>query len=295
MAREHARILTSIWDPSSDFRLLGPAEQRLYFLLLSQRSLNHAGVLPLTVRKWAGSCAGTSIEDVWTSLKALDAARYVVVDTDTEEVLIRSFIRNDGIARQPNVLKAALRLATGIESPRLRAALAGELRRLGTDIAGRVADELVGATEEPLPEGLPEPIAEPLPKGSGNPGKPVDKNPSGTPREPLARDAGEGEGEGGSLTYSSGQVLKKGPGTKTITTGRPSERCTRHTTNPTADPCRPCRETRLAAEQWDRDQAAASARCGLCDGDGWRWDPAGKHRGVTSERCDHQPARQATG
>jgi hypothetical protein len=284
MPREHARILTRIWDPTSDFRELDPDAQRVYFMLLSQRSLNHAGVLPLTVKKWANNCAATSTEDVWTALKKLDVARYIVVDTNTEEVLIRSFIRNDGVARQPNVLKAALRFASGVESPRLRAALAGELRRLGTDQASRVADELTGT--EPIGKGSVNP-SETLPSHVDNPG---DNNPSGTVSEGFARDAGEGEGEVESVTSAGGQVLEKGPRPKP---SKPIDRCNRHTHDPEPPPCRACRDARVAAAAWEAEQQAetrtAIRRCQMCDGEGFRWDPAGRHRGPTRDRCDHRP------
>lgn len=205
MAREHARILTSIWDLESDFRDLSPSAQRMYFMLMSQRSLNHAGVLPLTVKKWSNNSAGTSTEDMWAELKVLDAKRYIVIDEDTEEVLIRTHIRNDGVARQPNVLKAALRLAAGVESRRLRAVLAGELRRIGSEHANRVADELVAGAENPISE----PIAKGSRKGSDNPSGTLPKETplEGLP-EPFARDTGEGVGEGGSVTTVTSQVLK---------------------------------------------------------------------------------------
>jgi hypothetical protein len=271
MAREHARILTKIWDPDSDFRNLGPSSQRMYFMLMSQRSLNHAGVLPLTVKKWSNLSAGTSIEDVWAELKILDSKRYIVIDEDTEEVLIRTHIRNDGVAKQPNVLKAALRLASGIESRRLRAVLAGELRMLGSEHASRVADELTGT--------LRETPSEPLSKGSGNP---TESNPSRTLPEPFDQNAGEGEGEGEGVTSVSGQVLKKG--------NRPLERCSKHINNDQPPACRGCRDARIAAENWDSDAKAARSKCRLCDGDGWQFDPGGRHRGVTSIRCDHSPS-----
>jgi hypothetical protein len=187
MARDHARLLTSIWDPTSEFRQLPADAQRVYMLLVSQRSINHAGVLPLTVRKWANCSPDTTVEDVWSALKVLAEERYIVVDQDTEEVLVRSYIRNDGVAKQPNVLKAALRLAEAVESPKLRVALASELRRLGMEHAGEVADALVAAIEAPAADSEPNPSVNPSP------------SPSGTlpfaSTEPLGQNAGVGEGE----------------------------------------------------------------------------------------------------
>jgi hypothetical protein len=57
MARGHGRILTSIWE-DSDFLALDEREQRLYLFLISQPNLNHAGLLPLTLRRWSRKAAG---------------------------------------------------------------------------------------------------------------------------------------------------------------------------------------------------------------------------------------------
>jgi hypothetical protein len=59
-------------------------------------------------------------------------------------------------------------------------------------------------------------------------------------------------------------------------------------------PCGRCADARRFAEQWDIDRKASVAvgrasvsKCRSCDGDGWRFQPGGRHRGVTNERCDH--------
>jgi hypothetical protein len=172
--RDHGRILVSIWD-DDDFINLTPGAQRLYMLLLSQRGINNAGMLPTQIRKWAKRSAHTSIEDVETALAELIEARFVYVDDETEETLIRSFIRNDGIAKQPNVLKNALRCAEAVESPILRAVLADELRRLGRGDAAAVADRII-------------PTADTVPSPSGTLSEPFE-NPSSNP-------AGRGKGRG---------------------------------------------------------------------------------------------------
>jgi len=176
MPRDHGRILVTIWD-DPDFTNLTPGAQRLYMLLLSQRGINNAGMLPTQIRKWAKRSNHTSIADIETALNELTEARFVVSDDNTEETLVRSFIRNDGIVKQPNVLKNALRCAEAIESPALRAVLADELRRLGRDDANTVADRISSETGSensaelhavPNPsETLPKPFRNPAGRGKG--------------------------------------------------------------------------------------------------------------------------------
>ncbi|RPA65781.1 hypothetical protein EF294_03325 [Gordonia oryzae] len=176
--RTHGRLLVSIWR-DKDFVSCSVEAQRCYMMLLAQKDVNNAGVQPLMIRKWARGCEATSEDDIVRALNELQGARFVCYDVDSEELLIRSFIRNDGIVKQPNVLKNALRVAEQTESPRLRQALSDELQTLGrkdaSEVASRMAVEGSGNPFENPSETLPEPL-----------------NPSGTPREPR----GDGDGEG---------------------------------------------------------------------------------------------------
>lgn len=158
MAREHANLYLDIWsDP--DFQDRTPGEQRLYMLLLSQKTINNAGVLPLQVSKWAKGSKHTTVEVVEGDLAGLRAARFVLVDETTEEVLVRSYVRRDGVAKHKYLLRNALAVAKRTESPALRRALAVELRRLGNPEADAVADALVANPTRTPPEphlnGLP--------------------------------------------------------------------------------------------------------------------------------------------
>ncbi|MBP2325354.1 hypothetical protein JOF56_005739 [Kibdelosporangium banguiense] len=135
MARDHARLLASIWDDDDFLNLSGDA-QRLYFLLLSQRDLSYAGLLPMRLKRWASLSTTTTVDTVTAALAELDASRFVACDHNTEEVLIRSLIRRDGIYKQPNVLAGALREAFLITSGVLRGVLAAELLRLPVDVVG---------------------------------------------------------------------------------------------------------------------------------------------------------------
>jgi phage-related protein len=132
MARGHGRILTSIWE-DADFLTLTPAEQRLYLFLISQPNLNHAGLLPLTLRRWARKAAGLTVDSLLADLYGLDMADFVLIDEDTEEILIRSFVRNDGVWKQPRVMGAMVSGAMEITSWRLRAALLREIDRIPLD------------------------------------------------------------------------------------------------------------------------------------------------------------------
>ncbi|MFT7836943.1 hypothetical protein Q5530_12405 [Saccharothrix sp. BKS2] len=201
MARDHARLYVHIWtDP--DFVELSAVAKLIYLQLVSQPKLAYSGVLDLAAKRWALAHPDLDLAAVRSALAELDAARFIVVDQETEEVLVRSFIRRDELWKQPNVLRGALRVAFEIVSPILRAALARELRRLPVEVTGPAplvaADELeAGARELPAsvmaamntrstrkPAGGPAPRREPVSNTTANPFG-----------NPSARGRGEGSGE----------------------------------------------------------------------------------------------------
>lgn len=174
----HARFLCRMWD-DSDWIALSPRGQWFFMLLYSQAALNRAGVTALTSKRWKRLASGPAVEQqIALAMKELEDANFLVVDPDTEEVLVRSYMRNDGIAKQPNMLKLACRQAREVLSPLLRSALEMELRRLeppvGESVAAKTAAALLESTIEALAKGSrnpsPNPSGDPSGNGSANPG-----------------------------------------------------------------------------------------------------------------------------
>jgi hypothetical protein len=129
MARSFGRVLATIWD-DPDFVELSLNAQRMYVFLLSQSDLEHSGLIPLRERRWAKACKESTADQVTADLKELAAARFALVDEDTEELLVRSLIRRDDVWKQPNVFKAAAASALAAKSPQIKAALYAEIERL---------------------------------------------------------------------------------------------------------------------------------------------------------------------
>lgn len=129
MARSYARIMTAIWR-NREFRALGSRPQRTYLLLVTQADISAVGLLPLRLRRWADMAADTSPEAIEEDLVVLESGRFIVVDRDTEEVLVRSFVKWDGGYNNRNrrpVIEAA---AGDVESAALTQALRLEFDRL---------------------------------------------------------------------------------------------------------------------------------------------------------------------
>ncbi|MFD6113646.1 hypothetical protein ACFWG0_26535 [Streptomyces yangpuensis] len=194
MARGHGRILSSIWE-DPDFLDLEEREQRLYLFLISQPNLNHAGLLDLTLRRWARKARGLNSAELEKLLQALEAARFIVMDEDTEELLIRSFIRNDGVWRMPKVMGAAVSGALEISSKRLQQALLAEMQRIPLDELSGEPAKLRNGSEGPsirrqvedhiltLQNAFGGPTPNPPRGGSGTPSATPSGTPSDTPGE----------------------------------------------------------------------------------------------------------------
>jgi hypothetical protein len=129
MARTHGKLFCSIWN-DRDFRALDRAAQGMYAFLVSQDRLDYAGVLQITLRSWASAAADLTVAEVENTLDVLEKHRFVIVDRDTEELMIRTFVRRDELWRQPKMMLAVVAAAQKIQSPRLRLALLTELDRL---------------------------------------------------------------------------------------------------------------------------------------------------------------------
>lgn len=128
MARDHARIFLSIWaDP--DFRNLNRAPQRMYLTLLSQARVTYCGSLDYLPGRLSTLAADETPATVEATVSELEAANLVVVDHEVSELLIRSFVRHDGLLSSPNMCKAMLKDRAALLSDTLRGVVDAELRR----------------------------------------------------------------------------------------------------------------------------------------------------------------------
>lgn len=208
MARGHGRILTSIWE-DSDFLALEEREQRFYLFLISQPNLNHAGLLDLTLRRWARKASGLTVAELEQRIECLEKARFIVVDDDTEELLIRSFVRNDGVWRMPKVMGAMVSGALEITSRKLQAAMLAEMDRIPleelSDAPAKLRNggdgpsirEQVSTHVETLRRAFGAPDPDPHGTGTETPSA----TPSGTPSDTPDEGDREGSTHGRAATY----------------------------------------------------------------------------------------------
>lgn len=211
MARTYANVDAGIWD-DAEFCALSAGAQRTYFMLITQSEISAAGTLALTLRRWARTC-GEKYLEVW--LAELSDARFVLIDEDTEELLVRTFAKWDGGYKHAKRRMAVVAYARAIRSLQLRTAAAEELAKLGV------------STANPMPfESEPDPN----PEATGF-GRSV-VNESGYDLEP----------------HSTSQEREPPPSIEDV---EPSPFCSRHPTG-TDKPCGPCGTAKLRHQRWEK-------------------------------------------
>jgi hypothetical protein len=132
MARDHARIYLSVWN-DDDWRSLTSAAQHTYWTLMAQPRLSYCGVLDYFPSRLAELSTDQTEAKVKASVKALERARFVVLDSRTHELVIRSYVRHDGVLDRVNMGKAVGRAFDRVISTKIREAIAHELGRLMAD------------------------------------------------------------------------------------------------------------------------------------------------------------------
>lgn len=132
MARDHARVRVSIWD-DPDFLGLKTGEQHLYLALMSNRGLSRCGVIDYIPSRFEHLASDLNVSKFRASVKGLTAGRFLVLDENTQELLVRSYVRHDGVLDRLNMGKATGTAFEAVVSHPIRDAIGNELARLMKD------------------------------------------------------------------------------------------------------------------------------------------------------------------
>jgi hypothetical protein len=138
MPRDFAAVNVSIWQ-DEDWRALPPQAQHLYLTLWTHPKLSYCGVVDWRPGRLAALSAGWTTEDVVQAGDCLRARHFIVTDDETEECLIRSWVRWDGLMKQPRMAVSYANAYAAVASTLLRRVLVHELIRLRErqpDLAG---------------------------------------------------------------------------------------------------------------------------------------------------------------
>ena len=249
MAQDFAPLFRSIWL-DDDWRGLSMDAQHVYAMLMSHPNRNAAGVLPIAIKKWVRLARDLTVDRLEAALTELDGKGFIVLDDETDEVLVRSYIRRAKVYTHIRLLANALREVSEIESPRLRSVACQELARLP-----RLAvpdNPKMRAEAEAAQVRLDELVSScPPPKGPGQ----GDVHPMG---HPMADPMGHPPVVVAGVVAGAGAVAPRPPksnairGGSHVSSGTPatpplySDRCERHGDDPAPGPCGNCADVRKA-------------------------------------------------
>jgi hypothetical protein len=129
MARDHTRVNLALWsDP--DWRKLPPAAQHLYLTLWTSPGRTYCGTHDWRPNRLVKLAAGFTAEHLRTVAACLQARHFLVIDEETEEALIRSWARFDGLMRQPRMAVSYASAYADVASPTLRQVLVHETKKI---------------------------------------------------------------------------------------------------------------------------------------------------------------------
>lgn len=257
MSRTYSTQLCSLWDDPA-FRALSSLARDTFQMLSQQPEIDAAGAMALTVRRWSNLVHGVA-----DGLTELAAAGFVVIDEDTEEVLVVPFAESDGGYKHSKRVHAVIASANSIRSESLRKAAWKELERLGVP------------TSKPL-DSQPNTT----PKATDSATVVVTSNP--TTQHPSSHNPQEGAAPSDEPPDNDQE---------------PPESCAAHPRG-TDKPCGPCGTAKLRNARWHktqpaRRQAAEQRRktCPRCHGSALIENAEGRPIG----KCDHRPVDAISG
>lgn len=170
MARSYAKLLTRIWH-NKDFCALDAGPQRLFMTAISQDTLNCCGVTPYTPTRLARLAKDTTPRSIVRDILALEG-RWLVSDSETEELWVVPFLKWDGVLRQPNSIRTMSRDFVTIHSEAIRQ---GVVDYFADEYDGGFATWVIEQFPNAFPHGTPDGIADGFldaigePKGDGYP------------------------------------------------------------------------------------------------------------------------------
>lgn len=196
MARDHAQIHLRVWE-DDDWRALSSNAQHLYWTLLAHPGMSYCGVVDWRPAKLSGFVGDWTVDIVEAAARELMERLYIVVDETTEEVLVRSYVRHDGLMKQPKMATAMATAHAAVGSVALRQIVVWELQRLkreepdlkgwGSEKASALLDKpSLDASTFPCGKGPGNPSSNPTVKGSGHPSPKKPKGSGKPPENPPA-------------------------------------------------------------------------------------------------------------
>lgn len=308
--RDHERTGLDLWGEDSFLDLTPPA-QHLFFVLKTNPQLSYCGAGEWHPGRIAARSRGWTADEVVLAAVELTHSPdiYLIVDEDCEEYLLRSWIKHDGLWKQPNMTVSMANDRAALASRTLRGIVVHEVRKIAAANPGVSSWERDSVrkllAQTPIDPASVEPW-KPGPKGGGNPTIDPSADPSSNPSsDPSVKGYAKGWANprvdvactpSPSPVHNSnskeGYVSRERHLSAVPDPGSPPNRTCPEFGKPNHPvKCGACADARRARDDWDIAQAAVRAQaitaCAMCDPNGLR------EVGDSLARCDHQPLEES--
>lgn len=127
--KDHAEINLAIWG-DDDWLDLTPPAQHLYFVLWTSAQLSYCGTGEWHPGRIAALAKGWTAQSVELAGVELSTELFLIVDTDTEEFLLRSWVKHDGIWKKPNMAVSMANARSALASRTLRGVIVHEVQKV---------------------------------------------------------------------------------------------------------------------------------------------------------------------
>ncbi|WNM74490.1 RepA-like replication initiator [Gordonia phage BearBQ] len=129
MPRDHARTKVDIWG-DDDWLDLTVDAQMLYFTLYTSAGLSLCGSGDWHPGKLCNRASDWTLDRITTAAAELSRGLFLIIDPDTDEYLIRSWIKHDGLWRTPNMAVSVSNARAELASRILRGVVVFEVQKL---------------------------------------------------------------------------------------------------------------------------------------------------------------------
>lgn len=127
--RTFGKMKLSRWD-DPDWIALSHTAQWLYDAMVSSAKLSSCGVIEWRPKQFKKLSAAMTVDLIESAFQELRERLYVVYDDDVELALIRSFVRNDDVVTNRNMMVNVIKAWRQIGSIELKQVVIFELLRL---------------------------------------------------------------------------------------------------------------------------------------------------------------------
>lgn len=293
--RKHTRVFLDIWG-DDDWLELPADAQLLYLTLYTSPGRTYCGAHEWHVGKICQKAGDWTPDRVIAAAEVLSERLFLVIDETTDECLLRSWIKHDGLWRTPNMAVTVANARADLASKKLRGVVVHEVAKLKNADPGSTSWDR-DAVREMLSQRSIDPASLPPFKGGSN-GGPNGGGKGGA--NPTANPCGE---NGANPTSNPGPTTTTATSLPTTATEggyvsteghqEPPSRCPSHVNHPNPPKCGACADARRAHQAWEDARQAdelaarrqireAADNCPTCGGTNWIPDTE------PAVKCHHQ-------